>query len=308
MQPPYTLHTADIPLVDEYTLACVDYRGLPGEGDGGVRIHPGLDWLGGPAAEVWRSPTPVQLSRHADIELRHNDGVAMGQLTISEAALREDAAAATEAAYRQLLAAIEAAGYPQLQRTWIYLGDIHRGEGDAERYRQFSVGRARVLTAERGAYPAATVIGRLRPGAVIYFIAAREPGQPVENPRQVSAYRYPSEYGPQPPSFSRAMRTPWRHLLVSGTAAVVGHATAHPHDVKAQLRETARNVEALLESAGGAWQPLRAKLYLRPELRLPLNAESRLPLITGATLLAGIVCRPDLTVEVEALYEADPRG
>lgn len=302
MSPPYTLHTADVPLIDAHTLACVDYRGQPGEGDEGVRIHPGLDWLGGPVAEVWRSPVPVQVVEHAGITLRHNGEVAMGQLSIDEAGLREDAAAATEAAFRRLLAAVNAAGYPHLQRTWIYIGDIHRGEGDAERYRQFSVGRARALAAVDGAYPAATAIGRLRPGTLIYFIAARDAGQAVENPRQVSAFHYPSEYGPQPPSFSRAMHTPWGHLLVSGTAAVVGHATAHPHDVKAQLGETARNVEALLDGAGGSWRPVRAKLYVRPDVRLPLNAESRLPLATGATLLAGIVCRADLTVEVEALF------
>ena len=33
-------------------------------------------------------------------------------------------------------------------------------------------------------------------------------GTPVENPRQVSAYRYPRQYGPQPPSFARAMLPP----------------------------------------------------------------------------------------------------
>jgi chorismate lyase/3-hydroxybenzoate synthase len=303
---PYQLLTGDTLGLDEHSLACVDYG--PGASDEPRLIRPGLPWLNGPRREIWRSPVPVRQDRFEALTLAYNSEVAMGQLALDEAALVSDTAAATEAAYRQLLAAIRAAGYPHLQRTWIYIGDIHRGEGDAERYRQFCVGRARVLANGDAAaapavhYPAATVIGRAAPGALIYFIAAREAGQPVENPRQVSAFRYPTQYSPQPPSFSRAMRTPWDHLMVSGTAAVVGHATMHPHDAAAQLEETARNVEALLNTAGGEWAPLRAKLYLRPGSQLPPDAERRLPLMRGATVLEGTVCRADLTVEIEALF------
>src|SRR3546814_12468443 len=58
--------------------------------------------------------------------------------------------------------------------------------------------------------PAATAIGRCDDARVVqvYWLAARTPGMPVENPRQVSAYRYPRQYGPQQPSFARAMLPP----------------------------------------------------------------------------------------------------
>src|SRR3546814_12443298 len=85
------------------------------------------------------------------------------------------------------------------------------GDGDAERYREFCVGRARGLgDFDTHALPAATAIGRCDDARVVqvYWLAARTPGMPVENPRQVSAYRYPRQYGPQQPSFARAMLPP----------------------------------------------------------------------------------------------------
>src|SRR3546814_7354125 len=77
----------------------------------------------------------------------------------------------------------------------------------------------------------------------VYWLAARTPGTPVENPRQVSAYRYPRQYGPQQPSFARAMLPPpgsAMPLLLSGTASVVGHATAHVGELLAQDRKSTR--------------------------------------------------------------------
>jgi chorismate lyase/3-hydroxybenzoate synthase len=41
----------------------------------------------------------------------------------------------------------------------------------------------------------------------VYGLAARHPGTPVENPRQVSAWRYPRQYGPTAPTFARGMRS-----------------------------------------------------------------------------------------------------
>src|SRR3546814_1451833 len=91
---------------------------------------------------------------------------------------------------------------PHLLRVWNYLDAITFGDGDAERYREFCVGRARGLgDFDTHALPAATAIGRCDDARVVqvYWLAARTPGTPVENPRQVSAYRYPRQYGPQQP-------------------------------------------------------------------------------------------------------------
>ena len=62
---------------------------------------------------------------------------------------------------------------------------------------------------------------------------ATRPAARVENPRQVSAWRYPRQYGRTPPSFARAMMLPAQDALaISGTAAVVGHASAHHDDLR----------------------------------------------------------------------------
>jgi chorismate lyase/3-hydroxybenzoate synthase len=127
----------------------------------------------------------------------------------------------------------------------------------------------------------------------------------VENPRQVSAWRYPRQYGRTPPSFARAMALPAQDALaISGTAAVVGHASAHQDDLEAQLNETLTNLEALLASAGmstgfDTQSPLKA--YLRhptdaPHIRDFL--QSRLPGVP-VLLLQGDICRQELLVEID---------
>ena len=115
--------------------------------------------------------------------------------------------AASEHAYELLLAHVAAAPEKHLQRIWNYLGAINAGEGDGERYRLFCNGRARGLTA-RGVkrYPAATAIGHHGPDGLlqVYALCATEPGAALENPRQVSAWKYPRQYGPTAPSFARS--------------------------------------------------------------------------------------------------------
>ena len=93
---------------------------------------------------------------------------------------------------------------------------------------------------------------------------------------------------------------------MSGTASVVGHATVHAGDPVAQLDETGRNLEALLQSAGmpGA-QPLGLKLYVRqPENFSAARARALELFGADAPLMClhGDVCREDLLVEMEGLY------
>jgi chorismate lyase/3-hydroxybenzoate synthase len=127
----------------------------------------------------------------------------------------------------------------------------------------------------------------------------------VENPRQVSAWRYPREYGPTPPSFARAMRLPASDALaISGTAAVVGHASAHRDDLQAQLIETLANLEALLASGGMAagfdtHSPLKA--YVRSAAdasQVRAFFAQHLPGVP-VLLLHGDICRRELLVEVD---------
>src|SRR5690242_18322087 len=215
--------------------------------------------------------------------------------------------AASERAYTLLLAHVAASPEPHLQRIWNYLGAINAGDGDGERYRLFCNGRARGLAA-RGitAYPAATAIGHHgRPGLLqVYALCATEPGEALENPRQVSAWKYPRQYGPTAPSFARAMQLPGGALAISGTAAVIGHASHHAGDVNAQADEAVANLHALLERAAlpafDASSPL--KVYVRrPQDIEPIRAAlaRRLDPAVPRILLHGDICRRELLVEID---------
>jgi chorismate lyase/3-hydroxybenzoate synthase len=136
---------------------------------------------------------------------------------------------------------------------------------------------------------------------------------PLENPRQTSAYRYPRQYGPAAPGFSRAMLVSDRLVLISGTASIVGHASRHPGDVRAQLEETLTNLANILQraasSASGITPRLGAesllKVYIREESQLP-EVESllqrHLPAQTQFLILHADICRAELLVEVDCLH------
>src|SRR5690349_13201636 len=107
--------------------------------------------------------------------------------------------------------------------------------------------------ASRRPPPAATAIGTDGPPERVQLIAlcSRAPAIALENPRQTPAWRYPREYGPVPPGFSRGVLLEAggdsSRLLASGTASIVGHVSQHVGDVEAQLKESLANLQALLD-------------------------------------------------------------
>src|SRR5256884_6481225 len=108
-----------------------------------------------------------------------------------------------------MCATLDAERYPHLLRVWNYLPDINRDSHGTERYRQFNSARQQVLRecgrALTGNVPAASALGAASDSPlVVYFLAARTAPTFLENPRQVSAYHYPRQYGSHSPLFSRA--------------------------------------------------------------------------------------------------------
>lgn len=267
--------------------------------------------------ELWKSRGPVNWDRDAGIGFAHDGEVLFGSLAVLEGG-PQTVAADTFKGYARIIAFLERHNYPHLLRCWNFLHDINRGDADRERYKQFCVGRHQALAAAKNferQLPAGTAIGLRDPGLLIYFIAGKQPGQRIENPRQLPAFQYPRQYGPRSPSFSRA--TFKRSgggglLLVSGTASVVGHATRHPFDPLPQLEETVENLRALLDHAaallnGCHWQLQGIKLYLRERADLPLvrkRTEALLGPHTPVLYLEGDICRTDLKLEIEAAYAA----
>lgn len=271
--------------------------------------------------EVWRTGRPAHTLQTEDLVLRATDDCAFGHILIDEAD-HGGLETATHAAYERILHTLRAQGFAHLIRIWHYFPAINHIEHGIERYQAFCIGRHRALARQHGferTLPAATAIGCHGSGLLIYFIAAKSPGIAVENPRQVSAYRYPRQYGPKSPSFSRAMLQSGSGndtLYISGTASVVGHASRHRQDPAAQLDEAVRNLRAVMAQAGHGSdskpQTLTAlKVYLRDPDDLSRSAallEERLGTRVPTIYLHGDICRTDLLVEIEAVCASDEPG
>jgi chorismate lyase / 3-hydroxybenzoate synthase len=274
--------------------------------------------LGAGLAEVWHANGPVRGGFDGEIRYATDDHFLAGAIEVRE---REHGglAAASDYAYRAITAFQAKSNYRHLLRIWNYLDAINVGEGDAERYRVFCSGRTQGIALQTGEqFPAATAIGRRDGDDVlqVYWLAGRQPGMALENPRQVAAYRYPRQYGPSPPVFSRAMLVAPDLLMISGTASIVGHASQHVGSAQRQLAEIFSNLDSVLLRARAHAPALPArfgrstliKAYLRDERHLDLVASelrARLPADTPHLVLTGDVCRSDLLVELDCLHAAE---
>ena len=242
-------------LSDDRILGVVGFDGTGANGNEDPRLlRVPLQHLHGPAVEVLRGSRPVQSGSDNGIGFAFNGDVLLAHLTVDDNRYPSFEAAAFDA-HSRIRAFIDARGYPYPLRVWNYFQGINEGAGDAERYKQFCIGRARAIEATpdyEHRLPAASAIGSRQSGLIIHVLAASMASIQVENPRQTSAFHYPREYGPQSPTFSRARVIPStdEHLLfISGTASVVGHETLHQNDCKAQLTETLQNIHTLLDEA-----------------------------------------------------------
>lgn len=219
-------------------------------------------------------------------------------------------------AYQTLLQTAQTQGKPHLLRIWNYLPHITEPENGVERYRLFNLGRkdafrAQNYTLAEGA-PAACALGTHSGPFQVAILAGNRPGITIENPRQVSSYHYPKQYGEDPPIFSRAAWLPQHAgedvLFISGTASIVGHQTLHGGDVLAQTQESIRNIQALLQSANGKagtgqWQldRLRGCVYIRHAADYPVVLACLLAHgMTDFCFMQADICRNDLLVEIEA--------
>ena len=307
----------DTLLADTTTLAVFGFGNDAPRNDDPRYLRVPLQPHGASPFEVWRSNGPIRSGREGDIAWSTDGQLLFGAIELDEHEIGIEAAA--ERIYAQLFAFQARSATPQLLRIWNYLDAITLGEGDAERYRQFCVGRARGMgDFDTSRLPAATAIGRCDDQRTIqvYWLAACEAGTPVENPRQVSAYRYPREYGRQSPSFARAMLPPadsHMPLLLSGTASVVGHATQHVGELLAQVEETFANFDALLGAARQRAPGLpaqfgpgtRLKVYVRDRDDLPLVAdalEQRFGDRVPRVLLHAAICRRELSMEIDGVH------
>lgn len=271
--------------------------------------------------EVWHGSDCCRSGEAEGIRFRVDEHVLYGVVNLVEptGAARGGETplqGATADAYGRIFRLLDAEGFPHLWRTWNYLADINGESHGLERYRQFNIGRQQAFATGgrlQGPIPPACALGVRHGPLTIAFMAGRSAPVPLENPRQVSAYHYPAQYGPRSPTFSRAAlaRLPGQELLfISGTASIVGHQTRHLGDVAAQTRETVANIAAVLAEANkvALTQPyalaeLGCRAYLRHGDDLPVVRQLLEELLGPQAQVVYVqadVCRADLLVEVEA--------
>lgn len=272
--------------------------------------------------EIWHASGNLTSGRSGDVHFCCDEEFVFGTVTVSEtrfevAADKTPLQQATESAYGQIFKQLDALAFSYPLRFWNYMSRINEHSDGLKRYQQFNIGRQDAfLAADRDVQrnlPAACALGVEHGPLSVAFLAGRMPPQSIENPRQVSAFRYPAQYGPRSPSFARANLVSTRRgelLLISGTASILGHATVHPGDVAAQTRETVKNIEALVTQANQMSRCGRfdlSEIACRVYVRHPADLGAirhELTRALGESLkavyLQADICRSDLLLEIEA--------
>jgi len=225
-------------------------------------------------------------------------------------------------------------GFHQVIRTWLYLGGIVDREGPTQRYKELNRARTDFYQNIRfdaahatpgpheAVYPASTGIGADNRDILMSCVALATDRKdvkvvPLENPRQVSAYCYSSDYGLKSPKFSRALALTagtCGTIFISGTASITDSESRHQDDVEAQTEQTLDNIEALiaednlrrhgLPGLGAAMADLAlARVYIKRQEDYPkARAVCRRRLGELPTIYAvADVCRPELLVEIEGI-------
>ena len=268
--------------------------------------------------EIWLCGDEAKFSQVGNVRYVEKDATVFGYVCLPEAP-GENLEDLTCRAYMEALDFVRSLGNSHVWRFWNYFADINEPVDGVERYRLFNIGRQRAFDSASdllaAGMPAASAIGIREGGVSIVFLAGAEPSKLIENPRQVSAYKYPEQYGPRSPSFSRAGLV---HLcgssllLVSGTASIVGHETVNVNDSYAQTLTSLQNIGLVVleaEKQGAQSFPMHEMLF-RVYVR---NARDYVNVAKGFSdffremvmpsnvhYVLGDICRSDLLVEIEA--------
>jgi hypothetical protein len=274
----------------------------------------GLPVIAGETVEnLFRTAQPA--GKAGALTLFRMDGWLLGAATVGLTAGLESAA------HGLYLDIFQAAHGLHLARVWNYVPAINEsGPGGLENYRLFCRGRSLAFEEHHGLgfkalLPSASAVGCASGTITVSFAASATVPRHIENPLQVPAYDYPADYGPRAPSFARASVVPGAGktaaVFISGTAAIRGHATVAPNDLRGQLDCTVENLREISNACGlGPDLDRRGraarhfKIYVR-------NAADQLAIATRlereflgssdrVSYLQADICRETLLVEIEA--------
>jgi chorismate lyase / 3-hydroxybenzoate synthase len=275
-----------------------------------------------PLVEVWTSVLPHEVNRFENICYAANSDLVFGSITFQETKTDRLEQLAFRA-YTEIFTFLDQIRFPLLVRCWNYFPNINQENNGIERYKLFCSGRhdafAKKFQSLQPFLPAGSAVGSEYGPLTINFIATKNHSVThIENPRQVSAYRYPKEYGKRSPSFARATSIDWgenKHLYVAGTASIVGHKSCHPDSPSQQIQEIQCNLDSLLDQycillnknaeKGNPDDVLILKTYIRNAELLPLvkkKMEERLGCSQSNLYLIGEICRKELLLEVEGVW------
>ena len=262
--------------------------------------------------ENWYADQPVRLGKRGKLSYAFNDAVLFGHAELYQKRIVED----LQETYKDMMQLLNSQHY-SLLRVWNYLPQLT----EPSDYQVFCDARAQAFFEhQENSYCAATVIGTGSDYGVVYFIAARKAGIAVNNPRQALPHLYPKHYVEPTPMFARATLKQWgeqNHLYISGTAAIVDHASLHEGDADAQLNEIVNNLNSLLSEAAKTGQgysemPLarlrHIKLYVDKSVSANIARliDKHLGSDTELQVFEGQMCRPELLVEIEAMAISNP--
>jgi chorismate lyase/3-hydroxybenzoate synthase len=241
----------------------------------------------------------------------------------------------TVIAYRAVALALreQRARYPV--RFWNFIPDINKPINESlTRYMVFNAGRFSAFydwygdASAIGRYVAtASGVGHSGKDLVIHCLSATSPGVAIENPRQISSYRYSSHYGPLPPTFARATSVTGKAfgeslLLIGGTASIRGECSLHAGDLNQQLNETLDNLAAVVRAGLAAndksaanqhesdAQSLRRYRWLRvyyvrhgDREAIAAALKHHCPNAEQVEWRHAHLCRPELLVEIEGVAQ-----
>ncbi|MEO7158137.1 MAG: hypothetical protein ABI039_11270 [Vicinamibacterales bacterium] len=227
----------------------------------------------------------------------------------------EGLAAAVDELYRRLIDDLQH-HHRYALRMWNFIPDIQAQMDTGDRYMAFNAGRHRAFTERFGndrgfiaSLPTASGVGVAGTTLTVHLLDGDQPGVPIENPRQVAAYRYSERFGKRPPCFARALHA-GSLLLIGGTASIAGEDSRHTDDPEAQTEETLANLAALVitADADSPAQPLHALRDVRVHVArrgdVPLVRQTLVPQLHPDAVVEFVVaalCRPELLVEIEGV-------
>lgn len=270
--------------------------------------------------EVWSSPIRSTTTGFGDLRISASEQLAVFGIQ-RELDPRKPMNRTAEDAYKTAFQVQKDFSYPYLLRTWNYFPRINQIHDDMEVYKSFCLGRHTAFENQDPQFQsmicASSALGTRAGHFTSIFLMSKESGLHIENPRQVSAYRYPRKYGPKSPTFARATLKSLGQesmLFLSGTASIVGHETQHAGNSEKQLQETFANIKTMLRIAREKdlnllemLKPLIMKIYIR-------NLED-FPIVQSLLELEGIdydsvlmlnceICRRDLLLEIEGIWSS----